>query len=181
MTTKRRQWLTSLVSAQPTHKSGLTIYIYTTQTQMTYLINKASHALSDMLWRKKGSWLRMKKTSRALNKILGLCNLWTLGLGNGTSLTLLLPLHTKRMSIIHLYLHCIFTPRSGQSSSSYPLVRQVANYVGKQSQLLLKILKKKAYWKLPIFDYIISCQQSLYFLQNNGNSSYWIFHNYIFV
>ena len=110
MTTKWRQWLTSLVSAQPTHKSGPTISTHTTQTQMTYLINKASHALSDMLWRQKGSWHRMKKTSQALHKILGLCYLWTPGLGNRTSLTLLLPLHTKRMSIIHLYLIFYFPP-----------------------------------------------------------------------
>ena len=141
MTTKWRQWPTSLVSAQPTHKSGLTTSIHTTQTPITYLTNKASPASSGMLWRQKGSWHRMKKTSRVLHKILGLCNLWTLGLGNGTLLTLLLPLHTKRMSIIHLYLlfyspHRIFTPRSGQSSSSYPLERQVAHYVGQLSQLL---------------------------------------------
>ena len=71
---------------------------------------KASHALSDMLWRQKGSWHRMKKTSRALHKILGLCNLWTPGLGNGTFLILILPLHTKRMSVIHLYLLLYFSP-----------------------------------------------------------------------
>ena len=109
VTTKRRQWLTSLVSAQPTHKSGMTISTHTTPTQMTYLINKASHALSDMLWRQKSSWHRMKKTSRALHKILGLCNLLTPGLGKGTSLTLLLPLHTKR---IHLYLLFFYFPRA---------------------------------------------------------------------
>ena len=59
------------------------------------------------------------------------------------------------MSIIHLYLlFCspihIFNPKSGQSSSSYPLVGQGAHYVGQLSQLLykkkFKILKND--WKM---------------------------------
>ena len=75
----------------------------------------------------KGSWHRMKKTSRVLHKILGLCNLWTLGLGNGTLLTLLLPLHTKRMSIFHLYLLFYFPstaslpPEAGKALRAIPL------------------------------------------------------------
>ena len=116
----------SVPTAQPTHKSGLTTSIHTTQIPTTYLTNKASPASSGMLWRQKGSWHRMIKTSRVLHKILGLCNLWTLGLGNGTLLTLLLPLYIKRMSIIHLYLLFYFPstaslpPEAGKALRAIP-------------------------------------------------------------
>ena len=137
----------SVPGALPTHKSGLTTSILTTLIPMTYSTNKASPALSVMLWRQKGSWHRKKKTSRGLHKILGLCNLWTLGLGNGTLLApLLLFILNAWVSFTFIYFSIppihIFTPRSGQSSSSYPLVGQGAHYVGQLSQLLYKNNKK---------------------------------------
>ena len=100
---------------------------------------------------KKKKRHRMKtNTSRVLHihKIHRLCNLWTL-LDSKTEpssriFTLLLSLHTKLLNALyHTPLfsslpYCIFIPRSGQISSSYHLVRQVAHYVGQQSQLLCK-------------------------------------------
>ena len=149
MTTKRRQWPTSLVSGQLTHKSGQTTSIHTNQIPMAYLTNEASPTLSDMLWRQKGSWHRMKKTSRVLHKILGLCNLWTLGRGNGALLTLLLPLHTKSMSIIHLYLHFYspplhFYPQKRAKLFELSACETGCPLRGQQSQLLYKKI-------LPIF------------------------------
>ena len=49
VTKRRKQWLTSLASAQLTRKSGQTTSIHTTQIPTKYLTKKASPALLDML------------------------------------------------------------------------------------------------------------------------------------